>query len=259
MGWTAYNELAWTERILAPPESYEEEVRLCLDALKLTGEYGGKKPPSLLHLGCGAGGYDYHLKKRFSVTGADVSEGMLDLARKLNPEVTYVHGDMRTVQLRRRFDFVIIPDSIMYMRTLSDVKAVLECAFSHLKPGGKVLAVTVVREEYRDNRFVYSGRSGDIEVTLFEENRRCADDAYEAVMVYLIRNRGALEVTHEVHTLGLFSAADWEAVSAELGLEMESASDESMYDHFRLSEGEYRQRFFIWELRAEAPRQGSGP
>jgi SAM-dependent methyltransferase len=252
MSWKAYNELAWTERFLAPPEKYEGEVRLCLDAL---GPVDGEGLPSLLHLGCGAGGYDYHLKKQFSVTGADVSEGMLELARKLNPEVRYVHGDMRTVRLPRRFDAVIIPDSIMYMRSLPDVKAVLRCAVSHLRPGGRILAVTVVREEYRDNCFSYSGRSGDVEVTLFEENRRCAEDAYEAVLVYLIRKRGVLEIAHEVHTLGLFSAAEWEAVSAELGLEVESFSDAGLYDSYLLSDGEYRQRFFTWEPGADVHRK----
>lgn len=46
----------------------------------------------MLHLGCGAGGHDFHFNQHFAVTGVDLSDGMLELAKKRNPEVFCVSG-----------------------------------------------------------------------------------------------------------------------------------------------------------------------
>jgi ubiquinone/menaquinone biosynthesis C-methylase UbiE len=81
--WLAYDTLAWTDAIISPPEDYAEETELLIQALKKhsTGEI-----KTILHLGYGAGGNDYIFNKHFKVTGIDISPGMLDIARKTNPE-----------------------------------------------------------------------------------------------------------------------------------------------------------------------------
>lgn len=66
MDWKAYNELAWTDTILAPPENYQEEASFYIKILK---KNMSKHPATMLHLGCGAGGHDFHFKKHFKLTG----------------------------------------------------------------------------------------------------------------------------------------------------------------------------------------------
>ena len=61
---------------------------------------------------------------------------MLRLARKLNPEARYLKGDMRSVRLNKRFDAVLIHDSINYMLTKRDLRAAFKIGFMHLKSGG---------------------------------------------------------------------------------------------------------------------------
>ncbi|MDO9574639.1 MAG: class I SAM-dependent methyltransferase, partial [Candidatus Contubernalis sp.] len=78
MNWMAYNELAWTDDILAPPETYKEEALIYVEAIK-SRIYA--QTVTMLHLGCGAGGHDFHFKEHFTVTGVDISEGMLALAK----------------------------------------------------------------------------------------------------------------------------------------------------------------------------------
>ena len=157
----------------------------------------------MLHLGCGAGGHDYHFKRHFSVTGVDLSEGMLEIARKRNPEIQYLQGDMRTINLDRKFDVVAIPDSIMYMTTLEDLSAALSSAAAHLKRDGLLLVVAHTKEEFRNNNFAYTGEADNTHITVLENNHIVSDTAYEATIVYLIRQSGRLEIHHEVHTLGL--------------------------------------------------------
>lgn len=92
--WLAYSDLAWTGHIIAPPDEYTEETELLVNTIK---QHSKIEIKTLLHLGCGAGGNDYILKRYYQVTGVDISEKMLEIARDLNPETGYHHGDMRTI------------------------------------------------------------------------------------------------------------------------------------------------------------------
>jgi ubiquinone/menaquinone biosynthesis C-methylase UbiE len=167
MKWKAYNELAWTEYILASPESYKEDAMAFIKALQ---RYIFAETPTLLHLGCGAGGDDFHFKQHFSVTGVDLSEGMLKIAKKTNPEITYINGDMRNVKLHKKFDAVVIPDSIMYMTNVKDLLAALKNAVAHMKPDVVLLVVAHTKEEFRNNNFAYTGENENNHITVFENN-----------------------------------------------------------------------------------------
>ncbi|MEW6041498.1 MAG: class I SAM-dependent methyltransferase, partial [Elusimicrobiota bacterium] len=107
-----YHDLAWTWPIISPLEHYIEETEFFSNVIREHSKIPGK---TMLHLGCGGGHNDYTLKKYFQVTGVDVSPEILELAKKLNPEVNYICEDMRTVQLGYSFDAVVAIDSIAYI------------------------------------------------------------------------------------------------------------------------------------------------
>lgn len=96
-----YGDLAWLWPIISPSEDYVEETEFFSKTIKRHSKIEVKTLP---HLCCGGGHNDYTFKKHFKVTGVDISEDMLNLARKLNPEVIYQNGDMRTIRLREYFD-----------------------------------------------------------------------------------------------------------------------------------------------------------
>lgn len=242
MNWKVYNELAWTEHILAPPEKYETEA---LFYIKTLGRHIDKHSTTMLHLGCGAGGHDFHFKKYFLVTGVDLSKGMLHQAKKINPEVTYIRGDMRTIGIGKKFDVVMIPDSIMYMTSISDLKKVVSNGVRHLKPGGVFLLVTHLKEDFRENNFVYTGEKEDIYITVFENNHLISEDSYEATMVYLIRKNGQLHIYHEVHTLGLFAYHTWIDILKAHHLKIREINMEHLYAPYLLEKGEYKLRLFL--------------
>ena len=244
MGWMAYNELAWMDDILAPPETYAEEVQLYIDAIRERMPIQSSTS-TMLHLGCGAGGHDFHFKKFFSVTGVDLSDGMLDLAKERNPEISYIKGDMRTVDLNNKFDVVAIPDSIMYMTTFQDLQKAIKNAVSHLKPGGVLLVVAHLKEDFRENNFAYSAEKGDVHVTVFENNHIVSDNTYEATFVCLIRDHGKLDVYHEVHTLGLFSSVQWKSVFEECRLQIDEINMDHLYDRYLLEKGAYKLKLFL--------------
>lgn len=242
--WRIYSDFAWTEHIIAPPEDYVEETDLFSKVIK---EHSKIEARTLFHLGCGAGGNDHTFKGHFKVTGVDISEDMLEIARKLNPEVTYLYGDMRTIRLKECFDAVAIPDSIGHMTTVGDLRKAILTAYRHLKPGGMLLIVTLISEEFRENNFVYTGSKGDVEIIVFENNYipDPAGTTYEATAVFLIRRKGKLEIHSDTDTIGLFKLSTWLGLLKETGLEVKQMKLEHSYDRFLVGEGEYPLQMFV--------------
>ncbi|UEC42291.1 MAG: Methyltransferase type 11 [Methanothrix sp.] len=242
--WLAYGDLAWTDTVVSSPEDVREDTEYFCELIRSNSRIEVK---TLLHLGCGAGFNDFTFKREFVVTGVDVSEGMLKMARKLNPEVRYIQGDMRNLSLNETFDAVTIPDSIGYMTTEEDLRKAISTANGHLRPGGVLLIVALVSEEFMENNFAYAGSQGDLQVTIFEKNQRCWSDPaiYEAVLVYLIRRQDELEVICDLHRQGLFPSTVWLSLLEDLGLEIRQKVMEDSYDDFLLGEGRYRLRAFL--------------
>src|SRR5437868_4638030 len=93
-----YGELASWFHLLSSPPDYAEEAEF---ARSLLVEAGSTPPVTVLELGSGGGNNASHLKAHFKMTLADLSPGMLDLSKKLNPECEHIQADMRTLRLGR--------------------------------------------------------------------------------------------------------------------------------------------------------------
>lgn len=242
--WRSYSDLAWTESIIAPHEEYAEETELFSKVIK---EHSKIEARTLLHLGCGAGGNDYTFKRHFKVTGVDISEDMLKIAKERNPEVTYLYGDMRAMRLKECFDAIAIPDSIGHMTTVEDLRGAIITAYNHLKPGGVLLIVANIKEEFKENNFVYTGSKGDTEITIFENNYvpDPAGTTYEATLVFLIRRKGKLEIHSDIGTIGRFNLSTWLDLLKEVGVEVKQMKLEHSYDRFIFGKGKYILTMFV--------------
>lgn len=74
------------------------------------------------------------------VTGVDASAPMLDALRKKPgaEALRLVHGDMREVRLRQRFELVIAPfNTVLHLYTRTDMERFLARVKAHLAPGGR--------------------------------------------------------------------------------------------------------------------------
>lgn len=216
-----YRDLSWTWPLISPPEHYIGEAE---ELRRIIKEHARIEVETLLDLGCGGGHNDYTLKKYFEVTGVDVSQAMLSRAEHLNPDVAYTAGDMRTVRLGKRFDAVLIADSINYMLTVDDLRAAFATAFEHLKPGG-VLCTYVEQtvEGFEQNRTECSTHTADgVEIAFIENlyDPDPTDTTYEMTFVYLIRRDGRLEIETDRHLGGIFRLETWSGLLQEVGFEV---------------------------------------
>lgn len=226
-----YGDLAWTWPIISPPEDYVSESEYLAGVIR---DHANIGTGSLLHLGCGGGHNDYTLKLHFDVTGVDISPQMLGLARRLNPDVMYHEGDMRSIRLERSFDAVAILDSVNYMLTENDLRAAFETARVHLRPGGVLMTyVEQTRQSFRQNRVTsYTRSKGDVEITFIENyyDPDPTDTTYQSTFVYLIRERGDLRIETDRHLAGIFTLNLWYAHLRMAGFEVSQLSFEEPED-----------------------------
>lgn len=212
-----YGDLAWTWPIISPPEEYKEESERIK---KVILQYSQIPVETLLNLGCGGGYVDSILKKYFKITSIDVSTDMLTLAKKLNPQVTYVRGDMRRIRLKKEFDAVLIHDSINYMCTRSDLRAAFRTAYSHLKPGGVLYMFVEEYDRLRQPCVHFSThKKGRTEITFIEHqyDPNPKDTTYESTFISLVRRNKKLEIYTDRHLCGIFPLNTWSKILREIG------------------------------------------
>jgi len=230
-----YGDLAWAWPIISPFEGYIEETELYGKLIKENSKIEVK---TLLHLGCGGGHNDYTFKKHFKVTSLDISEDMLSLAKKLNPEVNYKYGDMRTIRLEERFDAVIALDSINYIKTVEDLQRTFITAYEHLKPGGVFLTfVEQITGQFKQNNTTCSTHSqGDVEITFVENDYDSdpTDTEYEATFIYFIRFGGKLEIYSDCHICGIFKLKTWLELLKKVGFKV----IQNKFEHSTFIKGE---------------------
>jgi SAM-dependent methyltransferase len=120
-------------------KDYERECDLVEQAFA---RFADGPVESVLDLGAGTGNHALPLARRgYDVAAVDLSEAMVRIATEKATEagaqVDFRQGDLRTVQLGRRFDAVLLMFAVLgYQRTNEDVRAALDNARGHLRPGG---------------------------------------------------------------------------------------------------------------------------
>jgi SAM-dependent methyltransferase len=73
----------------------------------------------------------------FRVTAVELSERMVEEGRKKGDKVEWVHGDMRSVKLERRYRLAVCAfNSFLCLLGVDDALASLRNAREHLEPGG---------------------------------------------------------------------------------------------------------------------------
>lgn len=208
--WQLYSDYQWVWEMISSTGDYEP---LSAYVVAKINEHETRKTKTLLHLGCGSGNMDFHLKKHYEVTGVDLSPDMLVSARKKNPECRYHTGDMRTFSTNSRFDAVIIPDSIDYMRSPEEMQQLFSNARKLLNPLGLLLAIVAYDPgKFPQNRTTVDNVSDKgIEVTFIENNYapNLDENSFEATFVLLIRDNRRLKTLIDIHTLGLFKRDVW--------------------------------------------------
>jgi SAM-dependent methyltransferase len=225
-----YTDLVPWYRLVDPVADHAEEAELYGRALEGAAAF---RPETLLELGAGAGNNAFHLKGRFRCTLTDISEGMLGLARQQNPECEVLSGDMRSLRLGRTFDLVLVHDAVMYMTSEDDLRAAIETAFTHTRPGGAALfAPDCVRETLRERCELLEAEEGGRALRGLEWawDPDPTDGTYQVEYAFLLRDGHQVMAAHDRHVEGVFPTQTWLDLLRSTGYQVEARD--------RLLEGE---------------------
>ena len=122
-----YNEFGWNYY----PEIFGEQLLKWLPS-------AGWQPKNALDLACGTGILcEILYGAGMTVTGMDLSEGMIDIARSSSGQIRYDVGDMVTYQPGEKFDLVTCTgDAINHISDLNNVETIFRNVYGYLNPGG---------------------------------------------------------------------------------------------------------------------------
>ena len=216
-----YRELAPWWPLLSPPSHYGEEAKELLPLLR-----PAEAPLrlTLLELGSGGGSLAWHLKPHFTMTLTDRSADMLAVNRAANPECEHLVGDMRTLDLGRTFDRILIHDAITYATTEAELAATLATARRHCHAGSiAALLPDHVAETFAEESSVGGENAADGRGLRFLEWAFDPDPSDTTIVVHytvLCRERnGTVRMYHDPHLEGLFPSSTWLRLLRDVGFE----------------------------------------
>lgn len=215
-----YDDLAGWWPLISPPEEYEEEATFIATLMR-----SAPIPVrEVLELGSGGGHSAMHLKATFAMTLVDLSDGMLDVSRRLNPECEHHRDDMRTLQLGRSFGAVFLHDAVDYMATEGDLRQAVETAFVHCRPGGIAVFIPDETLETFEESSDHGGTNGPdgrgVRYLEWTWDPDPEDNSIRTEYVFLLRDAdGSVDAVHETHQLGLFGQDQWLRLLTDAGFD----------------------------------------
>jgi ubiquinone/menaquinone biosynthesis C-methylase UbiE len=108
---------------------------------------GDPKGMAVLDVACGEGFYTRMIRQRGAdrVTGVDLSQGMIELARNQESQyrlgIDYIVGDARELPASEQYDLVMAAYLLNYARTRQEIQAMCDGIARCLKPGSRFVTV----------------------------------------------------------------------------------------------------------------------
>lgn len=225
-----YCELAEYYDLIYSFKNYEKEANRLKKIVSKYKKSGGNK---LLDVACGTGHHLKHLKDDFSCTGVDISEEILNVAKKNAAGVAFERADMITLNLGKRFDVITcLFSSIGYVKTYPNLGKTIQGFARHLKRGGVfIVEPWFTRSAYESGSphiTTYDGKDTKI-ARLNVSNLRGNVSVMDMHYLVAERDKG---VKHFVdrHELGLFETNKTLEIMKEAGLQAKFLKNGLMRD-----------------------------
>lgn len=182
---------------------------------------------NLLDVACGTGGHAHYLQKSFKILGLDINPEMLEIARKKLPEMEFVQGDMKKMDLEQEFDLIIcLFSAINYHKTLDELEKTLKLFYNHLKSGGVLIFdLGFCTENWEEGRmFVDAAVEGDLQLARISQSR-LQDGVFNANFVFLVKENGKMDFEIDQHQIGVFPTLEVEKILEKIGFKNHIYSD----------------------------------
>jgi ubiquinone/menaquinone biosynthesis C-methylase UbiE len=214
-----YNDLVHLYDFICTPQNRKRDVAVLVKIIKCHLKSSGKQ---LLDVACGTGLEDRYLKKTFDVTGLDLSRDVLRIARKRNPEINYLHGDMRNFRLNVTYDVITCFDAMCYLQNYRELRRTLGNFYRHLKPGGLLIFYidpVFLKEHHKQDTIIVNRKTRDKKTIVLLEVYHKYGRKIRGYAAYLIitANRARFEAD-ALETFGFFEVERIKKILRSMGL-----------------------------------------
>jgi ubiquinone/menaquinone biosynthesis C-methylase UbiE len=160
----------------------------------------------LLDVACGTGSHALILKNNFNITGVDINENMLKIAREKVPEANFIHGNMKQLEIRSKYDVLIcIFSAIHYNTSYKELERTLTNFYNHIENGG----ILIYDLSFNTDNWIEGIVSVD---TVVEEELKIAricqsrleNGIFNANFVFLVKDNDEFDFDIDEHKLGVF-------------------------------------------------------
>ncbi|MDD2467225.1 MAG: class I SAM-dependent methyltransferase [Desulfobulbus sp.] len=204
---------------------YVNEEEYSLEAAKvkeLLTKHGTPLQADLLILACGTGGHVPYFMDDYHVSGLDLSEDMLALARKKFPELKFHLGNLVNFELETDFDAMIcMYGSIGFVKTVDNLRSSMKHIATQLRPNGLALITpwsTV--EDFKDIIVVDAADKLDLQIARMEQVRLKEPKVVEVTFHHLLGKNNEVAYHKQSIEIGLFSRQEYRSAMTDAGLKV---------------------------------------
>lgn len=180
---------------------------------------------SLLDVACGTGSHLQPFSQEFArVEGLELSPAMIEVAARRHPQLAVSQGDMRSIDLPRRFDAVTCMfSSIGHMADVEELDSAVDSFARHLTPGG----VVVVEPWWFPPTFLSGYVAADVvsagERTISRVSHSVREGRVTRLDIHWLVAEPATGVRHETeqYEITLFERHEYEEAFGRAGLDVE--------------------------------------
>lgn len=188
--------------------------------MEVLSRHGAPPHSDLLLLACGTGGHVPYFQDHFTVSGLDLSEDMLAVARKKFPNIGFHQGNLIDFQLNHSFDAILcLYGSIGLVKSVDNLKASMKRIAAHLRPNGLTLITpwsTV--EEFQNLIVVDATDRPELKIARMEQVRLKEPRLVEVTFHHLLGKNEEVHYHTQSMEIGLFSREEYVAAMNDAGL-----------------------------------------
>ena len=215
-----------TEQLYKKFAGYYDKIYDKLDHQKefefikwVANKHNGSESNMLLDIACGTGRHANLLKNDFEITGVDINKEMLDIAREKVPDVEFITGDMKKLNLGRNFGAIIcMYSAINYNLTFEELKLTLTNFYNHLNKSGVLIFDMGINKE--------NWIEGNVSVdTVVDKGLKLAriskahleNGVLNSNFIFLIKDNGKIDFDIDEHKLGVFGIKEVKELMEDIG------------------------------------------
>lgn len=199
---------------------YKKQVNFIISQIKQF-KIKGKR---LLDVACGTGNHAKILKQKgYSVTGVDLNQEMLKIARKKVKGIRFIQQDMKKLKLNKKFDVITcFFSSIHYNKNLKELKKTLINFYKHLDATGILIFDCGFVKERLDLGHRYADGFETKKFTLTRCSRSYIKNKKLVIpFVYVVQKDNKNIVEEDKHELGIFSIEEIKKIMNKVGFKTE--------------------------------------